>query len=82
MATNSFSEMTEVLKQYDAGLITRIELINALQMDSFQQAALNQVLALPYQVQQKINIGDFDEAINTAREKARAYDREYALSSN
>jgi hypothetical protein len=69
---NSFSEMSEVVKQFQEGLITEGEMIGALQCSKEQIKTLIKHNSLPYDIKQKIELSDWDLAVGEIVEKAIA----------
>lgn len=68
----TFAQMREAVKQYNDGLINMAELLMCLQMSNTQLEAVRRSLALPYKVQAKIQLSDFDDWVRDCEDKAAA----------
>ena len=68
----TFAQMREAVKQYNDGLINMAELLLCLQMSNAQLEAVRRSLDLPYKVQAKIQLSDFDEWVRDVEDKAEA----------
>ena len=71
----TFAQMREAVKQYNDGLINMAELLLCLQMSNAQLEAVRRSLDLPYKVQAKIQLSDFDEWVRDVEDKAEAVSR-------
>ena len=78
----TFAQMREALKQYNDGLINMAELLMCLQMSDTQLVAVRRSLDLPYKVQAKIQLSDFDEWVRDVEDKADAIAANAASSAN
>lgn len=60
---NTFKDMLDCIKQYDDGLVTKGELIMALQMVPHQVVACSLYNSLPLPLHRKASLADWDESI-------------------
>lgn len=72
----TFEEMSEALRQFERGLLHPAEVILALQCDSFQLAALRQMVDLPLPALSKVRLHHFDDAVAIARVQAEQQEQE------
>ena len=66
---NTFKDMLDCIKQYDDGLVTKGELIMALQMVPHQVAACSLYNQLPLPLHRKASLADWDDSIACDVEK-------------
>ena len=60
---NTFKDMLDCIKQYDDGLVTKGELIMALQMVPHQVVACSLYNQLPLPLHRKASLADWDDSI-------------------
>ena len=72
----TFAQMREAVKQYNDGLINMAELLLCLQMSNAQLEAVRRSLDLPYKVQAKIQLSDFDDWVRDLEDKTEALKEE------
>ena len=60
---NTFKDMLDCIKQYDDGLVTKGELIMALQMVPHQVVACSLYNSLPLPLHRKASLADWDDSI-------------------
>lgn len=71
-ALRSLAEMVEVVEQYQQGLVTSAEMILALQLTPHQVDAVIAHSQLPYAIQSRSSLADWDEEITMKQERGDA----------
>ena len=69
MPLRTFAEMEQIFSQYTSGLLTMSEAILALQCTRHQVEALITHVQLPYAMQSKVSLADWDEHIKITTER-------------
>ena len=68
-AVRSLQEILEVLQQYQDGLVTSAEAILAMQLTPHQVDAVVAHSRLPYSIQSRSSIADWDEEVTMKQER-------------